>query len=172
MNSLGLSIRIQSILSQFTTNTRRLVSTEGNTKVRVSRGVDPYHTSLKFASDLVCSGDLFCEESSGEAVRGVVGLGDGFLIGGELSDGNDGAEDFFLHDLHVLRGLFVLVRLLCNWGLTLGTYVGEDGGMEEVSLVAVLATSVEKLSTGLAALLDVGEDALVLCLGDLGTLDG
>jgi hypothetical protein len=44
--------------------------------------------------------------------------------------------------------------------------------MEEVSLVAVLATSVEKLSTGLAALLDVGEDALVLCLGDLGALDG
>lgn len=56
--------------------------------------------------------------------------------------------------------------------LGLGTYVGEDCGLEEVSLVAVLATSVEKLSTRLATLLDVREDALVLCLGDLGTLDG
>ena len=138
--------------------------------MRVSRGVDPDHASLKLASDLVCSGDLFCEESGGETIRGVVGLADGFLIGGELGDGNDGAEDLFFHDLHVFSGLFGLAWLLFNRGL--GTYVGEDGGLEEVALVAVLATSVEKLSTGLATLLDVGEDALILCLGDLGTLDG
>ena len=65
---------------------------------------------------------------SGETVCGAVADLDDLLLGLELADGADWAEDLFLHDLHVLGD------------------VREDGGLDEVTLVAV----------ALAANLDLG----------------
>lgn len=77
----------------------------------------------------------------GQTVGGGVAELDGFLLGGEFADGADGAEDLFLHDLH-LRG-----------------YVAEDGGLDEVALVAVaLAADLD-----FGALFLAGVDVAVRC---------
>ena len=55
----------------------------------------------------------------GEAVGGLVADADGVVFGLEFGNGADGAEDFFLHDLHVFAD------------------VGEDGGLDEVAFFAV-----------------------------------
>lgn len=58
-------------------------------------------------------------DGGGEAVGGGVADADGVRLGRELGDGAHGAEDLFLHDLHVFG------------------HVAEDGGLDEVALVAV-----------------------------------
>ncbi len=93
-------------------------------------------------------------DGSGETVGGLVAELDGLLLGGELGDGADGAEDLLLHDLHV------------------GADVGEDGGLDEVALVAVALAAGLDLGALLLAGLDVAHDAVVLQLADLGTLEG
>lgn len=55
----------------------------------------------------------------GEAIGRSVADADGVGLGGELGDGADGTEDFFLHDLHVFGD------------------VAEDGGLDEVARFAV-----------------------------------
>ena len=55
----------------------------------------------------------------GQTVRRRVADADGIFFGFELRDGADGAEDLFLHDLHVFAD------------------VGEDGGLDEVTFFAV-----------------------------------
>ena len=59
-----------------------------------------------------------------------------------------------MHDLHVLGD------------------VGEDGGLDEVSLVPMALSSSNNRGTFLLALLDVAHDTVVLQLGDLRTLEG
>lgn len=56
---------------------------------------------------------------SSEPISGRVADADGVLLVLELGDGADGAEDFFLHDLHIFAD------------------VGEDGGLDEVAFFAV-----------------------------------
>ena len=58
-------------------------------------------------------------DCGGETVGGGVSEADGVLFGLEFSDGADGAEDLFLHDLHVFAD------------------VGEDGWLNEVTFFAV-----------------------------------
>ena len=58
-------------------------------------------------------------DGGGEAVGRRVAEADGVFFVLELGDGADGAEDFFLHYLHVFR------------------HAGEDGRLDEVALFAV-----------------------------------
>lgn len=72
----------------------------------------------------------------------------------ELLDGDDGAEDLLLGDLHV------------------GSDIGEQSGLDVVALVAVALTTERNGSTTLLTVLDVLHDAVELELGDLRTLEG
>ena len=93
-------------------------------------------------------------DSSGETVGGLVAELDGLLLGGELGDGADGAENLLLHNLHVRLD------------------VAEDGGLDEVALVTVALTTNLDGGTFVLAGLDVVHDAVVLDLADLRTLEG
>ena len=87
-------------------------------------------------------------------VVGVVGNLDRLLLGLELLDRAHRPKDLLLHNLHVVR------------------HVGEDGGLDVVSLGAVARTANLHLGARLLALLDVPHDAVKLELGHLGTLEG
>ena len=65
---------------------------------------------------------------------------------------HDGAEDFFLGDLHVVLN------------------VGEDGGRDEIASVTDAIASADKLCAFLAAGIDVAHDLVELGLIDLRTL--
>lgn len=72
----------------------------------------------------------------------------------ELGDGNDGTEDLLLGNLHV------------------GSNVGEDGGLDEVTLSTVALTTESNSGTLVLAVLNVLHDTVELELRDLGTLEG
>ena len=76
-------------------------------------------------------------DGGGETVGGTVADSDGISLVFELGDGADGAEDFFLHDLHVFAD------------------VGENGGLDEVALLSVALATNFDLGTFLLSLLDV-----------------
>ena len=117
-------------------------------------GVDPDGAGAEGVGDLDGGVEVAGVDGGGETVGGGVAEADGILLGLELGDGADGAEDFFLHDLHVLGD------------------VGEDGGLDEVSLVALAVAADLDLGAGLATCLDVVHDAVELELRDLGSLEG
>ena len=93
-------------------------------------------------------------DSGRKTIRGVVSDLDNFFFRLEFGDGADGAEDLFLHNLHVFGD------------------VGEDGRLDEISFVAVAFTTCYNGGTSIFAILDVAHNAIVLELGDLGTLEG
>lgn len=93
-------------------------------------------------------------DRGGQTVGGVVAELDGLLLGGELRNGADGAEDLLLHDLHVLF------------------HIGEDSRLDEVALIAVAVATRHHGRTLLLARLDVTHDAVVLQLADLRALEG
>ena len=82
-------------------------------------GVNPHGAGLERVRDLDGGVEVLGVHGGGEAIGGGVADADGLLLGLELGDGADGAEDLFLHDLHVLGD------------------VGEDGWLDEVALVAL-----------------------------------
>jgi len=96
-------------------------------------------TSASFQSvgDLDGSVKVLGVHSSGKTVGGRVTDTDGLLLVLELGDGAHGAEDLLLHDFHVLG------------------HAGEDGGLDEVALVALAGTADLDLGAGVFALLDV-----------------
>jgi len=103
-------------------------------------GVDPDGTCLEGIGDLDGGVKVLGVEGGGEAVRCGVAELDGILLGLELGDRADRAEDLLLHNLHVF----------CD--------VGEDGGLDEVALVTLaLATSLDG-GTGVLACLNVPGD--------------
>ena len=75
-----------------------------------------------------------------KAVGGVVANADGLGLVLELGDGADRAEDLFLHDLHVFG------------------HVGEDGGLDEVALVAVALAADLDFGAFFLAMVDVAGD--------------
>lgn len=115
--------------------------------------VDPDGARLQPVADADGRVEVLCVDRRGKAVRGVVAELDGILLGLELRNGADGAENLLLHDLHVLR------------------HVGKDGGLDEVALVAVALTTRHHSRALLLARLDVAHDALVLQLADLRALE-
>ena len=116
-------------------------------------GVDPDSSSAERVGNLDGGVEVGGVDSGGQAVGRVVANLDDIGLGLELGDCADGAEDLFLLDLHVLSD------------------VGEDGGLDEVTLVTLALTTGLDGGTGLLALLDVGHDAVELELRDLGTLE-
>jgi hypothetical protein len=89
-----------------------------------------------------------------EAVGCVVGGLDDLVFCAELGNGADRAEDLLLHDLHVWLD------------------IGEDGGLDEISLLSVSLTTNLNLGTRLLALLNIAHDTVILKLGDLWALEG
>jgi hypothetical protein len=102
-------------------------------------GVDPDGTGLEGVGDLDGGVEVLGVDGGGEAVRGRVTELDGVLLGLELGDRADRAEDLLLHDLHVFGD------------------VGEDGGLDEVALVALALTAGLDGGAGVLACLDVPE---------------
>ena len=100
-------------------------------------GVDPDGARLESVGDLDGGVEVLGVDGGGETVCAGVAELDGVLLGLELGDRADRAEDLLLHDLHVF----------CD--------VGEDGGLDEVALVTLaLAASLDG-GTGVLACLDV-----------------
>jgi len=116
--------------------------------------VDPDGACAEGVSNLDGGCEVSGVDSGGQAVGGVVADLDDIGLGLELGDCADGTEDLLLLNLHVLG------------------YVGEDGGLDEVALVALALAARLDRGTGLLALLDVGHDAVELELGDLRSLEG
>ena len=89
-------------------------------------------------------------QGGGEAVGALVADADGVVHGLEFGDGADGAEDFFLHDLHVLG------------------HVAEDGRLDEVPFGPVALAASFDFGAGFFAFVDVAmnivSDLRVLCL--------
>jgi len=135
--SLGLHIVLKRRLTKLTANTALLVATEWKLPVDGVVRVDPDGTSAERVGNLDGSVEVGGVDGGGETVCGIVGDLDDIGLVLELGDRADGAEDLFLLDLH----------LLCH--------VGEDGGLDEVALVALaLAASLDGGAV-LLALLDV-----------------
>ena len=85
-----------------------------------------------------------------QAVRRLVADGDGLGAVLELADAAHGAEDLLLHDLHVLGD------------------VGEDGGFDEVALVALAVAADFHLGAGLFAGFDVAVHCRQYCACRIG----
>lgn len=89
-------------------------------------GVDPNSSSLDGVCDLEGGVEVAGVDSGSKAVGGVVAELDNLLLGLELGDGADGAENLFLDNLHVVGD------------------VGEDSGLDEETLgTNTVATSLD-----------------------------
>lgn len=86
-------------------------------------------------------------DGGGEAVGGGVAEADGVVFRLELGDGADGAEDLFLHNLHVFRD------------------AGEDGRLDEVALFAVALPADLDFGALLLTRIDISAFALAYELG-------
>lgn len=139
-DSLGLSVVGQRVLAELTTNTGLLVATEGQLVVEGVVGVDPDGTCPEGVGDLDGGVEVLGVDGSGETVCAGVAELDGVLLGLELGDRANGAEDLFFHNLHVL----------CD--------VGEDRGLDEVALVALALAASLNGGTGVLASLDVPKE--------------
>ena len=106
-------------------------------------GVDPDGSSLKRVRDLDGGVEVLGMHGGREAVGGRVADLDGLLLRLEFADGADGAEDLLLHNLHVLGD------------------VGEDGGLDEVTLVALAIAADLDLGACVFAGFDVAGNSLL-----------
>ena len=170
---LSLRVVLQRGLTELSSETALLVAAEWHLVVEGVVGVDPDGAGLERIADLDGGVEVLGVHGGGEAVGGLVGGLDDLVLGGELGDGADGAEDLLLHDLHVL------------------VHVGEDGGLDEVALVALAVAASLDGGTSLLSGLDIADvdvsassicqeevinnlphDAVELQLGDLWALEG
>ena len=87
-------------------------------------------------------------DCGGETVGGGVSETDGVLFSLEFGDGADGAEDLFLHDLHVFAD------------------VGEDGWLDEVTFIAVTPAADLDFGALLLTGVDVAGEVLVSDFAD------
>lgn len=153
-NGLVLCVVGQSSLAELSADAGLLVTTEGELVVEHVVAVDPDGTGSERVGDAEGGVEVLGVDGGGKTVRGVVSELDDILLILELGDGTDGAEDLLLHDLHV------------------GLDVGEDGGLDEVTLVAETLTTRLDGGTFVLAGLDVAHDTVVLELRNLRTLEG
>ena len=157
------NLLLERVLSQFTADTRLLVSAEWNSVVKRVGTVDlqqsqvskpdskpnrqlkkahPNSPSANLMSHIQRALNIAREHSSSEAVRGVVRLAYDVRVVLELDDDADGPEDLLAHDLHVRLD------------------VREDRRLDEEALAAVAVAAEVHFRTVLLAGVDVGHDAL------------
>lgn len=154
MHSLDLGVVLKGVGAQFTAKTRLLEATEGSLVVDHVVAVDPDGSSPERVGDADGSVNVLGVDGGGKTVRGAVTNLDGLLLILELLDGDDGAEDLLLGDLHV------------------AVDIGEDGRLDEVTLGSVTLTTGGNGSTLLLTVVDVLHDAVELQLRDLRALEG
>jgi hypothetical protein len=115
--------------------------------------VDPDGTSLEGVGDLNGGVEVGCVDGGSKTVCGVVTDADGISLVLEFGDRANGSEDLLLHDGHVVLD------------------VGEDGGLDEVSLVTLTLAAGNDGGTLVLAGLDVSVWMLVCCSWK-GSIDG
>lgn len=124
-------------LAKLTTDTGLLVATEWQLMVESVVCVDPDGPGLERIRNIDGRVEVCGVDSGSETVGGAVADPDGISLVFELGNGADGAEDFFLHDLHVFAD------------------VGENGGLDEVALLSVALAANFNLGAFLLSLIDV-----------------
>lgn len=101
LDSLDFGVVLESVLSQLSTETGLLETTERHLRVKLVVAIDPDGTSLELAGDSAGSSDIGSEDSGSKTVDRVVGGFKSLLLGLKGSDNDHRAEDLLLHDLHV-----------------------------------------------------------------------
>ena len=145
-DGLGLGIICQGGLAQLAADPALLVAAKWQGLVQHVVLVDPDGAGFERAGDADSGVEVLGVHGSGEAVGGGVAEADrvGFVF--ELRDRAHRAEDFFLHDLHLLAD------------------VGEDGRLDEVAFLTVAFAAHLELGAFVFAVLDVtgflGENVL------------
>lgn len=120
--------------------------------------IDPDATGLDGTGYLVEFVGVASPNAGTEAIKGIIGEGDGFFLCSEGGDGGDWTEYFFLEDTHFVMAF-------------------EDGGfyvvaMFEATVDVEWTATTEDLGTFLTADVHVAEDFLVLVFAGLGAHHG
>lgn len=158
MDSLGLGISLQTSLTKLTANTTLFNTTERHAEIAVIAGVDPDHTGLDLTSHAMSALNILGEDRGTKSVGRVIGPSDGLVVVNEGRNHNEWTEHFLAVDAHVVFD------------------IREDSRFNEeaLSVADILVRNTargEGRAFGLATL-DVGEDTVVLSLGDLRSLEG
>jgi len=141
---LHLHIVVERRLAQLTANTRLLESTEWKLPVERVVRVDPDGSSFQRVGHFDGGVKVAGMDGGGETVGRIVADRDGVLLGLELGDGADGAENFFLYNLHVFGD------------------IREDGRLDEEALVADALAAGFDGGAGFLALLNVATKSSVM----------
>ena len=99
--------------------------------------VDPDGTSSQSIADTDGSVQVRSVDGGGKTVGGGITKPDSIFLVLEFGNGADGAEDLFLHDLHVFAD------------------AGEDGGLDEVAFLSVTLAAGFDLGAFFLASIDV-----------------
>lgn len=158
MDSLDLTIRLQSSLAQLPPDTTLLDTTKGHARVAVLGTVNPHHARLNLRRNTVRALDILREDRCSKPVLAVIRQRNSLLLGFEARNHHYGPENLLAPYAHRRRD------------------VGEDSGRDEEALT--LAANVEGFSARgeggalVLANINVLEHALELDLGHLGSLVG
>lgn len=110
---------LETAASVLDADTALLPATDGHLGGAFAPGVDPGDAGLELLDDAMALVDIGTEDASGQAQLRVVRALDDLLDRRVGQDGHDGAEDFFLHDFHLVGA------------------VGEHGGLHPESVLEV-----------------------------------
>lgn len=116
--------------------------------------INPDASRLKSIANFNGSIQILSMHTSSQSIECIMSLFKDIFNILEFGDGDYGSKDLFLHDLH----LFI--------------DVGEDGGLNEVTLFTMSFTANLNFGTLFLAGFDVIHDSGELEFGDLGALDG
>ncbi len=140
---LRLAIIRQRSLAQLAPDATLLVTSKRQLMMQHVILIDPDRTSAQRIANADSGVQVGSVDGRGETVGGRVADADGVLFGFEFGNRADGAEDFFLHDLHVFAD------------------AGEDGGLDEVALLSVTLAADFDLGAFFLAGVDVSAWMLV-----------
>ena len=154
MYRLDLGVVLQGVGAKLTAHTGGLEATEWSLVRDQVVAVDPDSTGLQSVGNTDGGVDILGVDGSSKTVGGVVTDLDGLSLVLEFLDSDDGTEDLLLGDLHVPSD------------------ISENGGLDEVSSVAVALTTDGNGGTLGLSVVDVLHDTIELELRDLGTLEG
>ena len=99
------------------------ISAKRHSRIHHSIAVDPDGAGTKLGRNSVSLGDVAGPHPGGEAVGCIVRFRNEVIDIFEWNSGDDGPEDFLLHDLHFFVG------------------VDEDCGLHKITLVTLAATA-------------------------------